>query len=256
MKRRAPRPAVRVLRWAVGVTVVAGALVAVLDLTPLLRITDIRISGAAPALEAEIRERVLADAAVSYFGHRFAFSTLLHSDVAALRDGILADHPELSELTVRRDWSHAVVVSATERTPTGIWCRGAQDTVCRFWDRTGARWGKVVPSVGPLLILVIDERHDDEFPDALRTGILAALDGIPDLGMAPRRIVLPDAEPGGMRLETASKTTLALDALGDIADQLGTLKVFLSERGTQALPELIDLRTPGRVYFRAPAEGN
>jgi hypothetical protein len=236
--------------------VIVGALVAVLDLTPFLRITYVRVSGATPELEHEIRERVLADAAVSYFGHRFAFSTLLHADVAASRARIIADHPELTDVSVRRDWPRTILVGVTERIPAGIWCRGGQAETCRFWDRSGSRWGAAIPSTGPLFVLVIDERHDDEFPDALRAGMLAALDGISDLGMAARRIILPDAEPGGMRLETASGTVLALDALGDMADQLGTLKVFLAQRGDEALPGLIDLRTPGRVYFKTPAQGN
>lgn len=249
MKQRRVSRFGRILRWTGGAVVAAVAVSVLLDATPLLRIRTVQVSGTDPSLAYTLDHEVRADAGVRYFGRSFGYATLLHVDEEGLANSIAAAHPELSSVSVARDWPHTVVVTVTERTPVGLWCR-PPEPMCRLWDRFGVRWGQAVESVGPLLVLVIDQRHDDDLPGPLLAGMLAALDGMPDLGIPVRRVILPDAEPGGIRLETPEGVTLALDALGDLPDQLTTLAVFLADRGTEALPAVVDLRTPGRVYFR------
>lgn len=139
----------------------------------------------------------------------------------------------------------------TPRVPMGVWCRTG-DSPCRLWDRSGTRWGEAVPSVGTLLVLVDDQRSDDTLEPRFLNGILAAIDGLAAANLRSRIVTLPDAEPGGIRVSTSAGYDVYIDALGDVADQLSTLSVFLADRARDASfkPQYLDLRTPGRVYVR------
>ena len=140
-------------------------------------------------------------------------------------------------------------VVETPRIPAGVWCR--QDS-CQLWDRTGTRWGTAVPSVGTLLVMVNDQRSDDSLSPKFLAGLLAAIDGLATTGLKARIVTLPDAEPGGIRITTSRGFDVYMDALGDVADQLSTLSVFLADRSKDATfkPLYLDLRTPGRIYYK------
>jgi hypothetical protein len=142
------------------------------------------------------------------------------------------------------------------RMPRGIWCTGE---VCEFWDTSGARWGRTVPSVGSLLLLVQDERMRDVQAEArtdgdarIFSGILSAIEGIASLSLQAKFVTIPDAEPGGIRITLMSGYDLLIDAHGDVADQLSTLGVFLADRAKDPgfHPQYIDMRTPGRIYYK------
>lgn len=167
----------------------------------------------------------------------------------ALVQALAEAFPELASISVRADLPHAIEISATERLPVGIWCRA---DVCRFWDRSGTFWGTAVESVGPLLMLIRDQRAEEFQDEQLLPGILTVLDGLEPLGLKAKYILLPDAEPGGMRIPTNRGWDLLMDASGDVQEQLSTLGVFLADTGANASfhPAYIDLRTPGRVYFQ------
>jgi hypothetical protein len=148
-------------------------------------------------------------------------------------------------------WSHRTSESpvTAERTPTGIWCKGKE---CTYFDRSGQRWGSAIFSRGPLLLLVEDERANDIGTDRLMAGLFAAVDVLPDAGLRALSVVFPNTAPGDMRIETERHFELMMDAFGDIPDQLLTLSVFLADRAKDPswAPEYIDLRTPGRVYYK------
>ena len=135
------------------------------------------------------------------------------------------------------------------RTPAGTWCRGDE---CRYFDRSGEVWGQALKSSGPLLLLVQDQRADDTTDPSLVSGIFAAVDGLTSLGIGARNITLPDAEPGGMTIVTTKNYDLYMDAQGDVPAQLAVLAVFLADRAKDPAfaPTYVDLRTPGRVYYK------
>lgn len=137
----------------------------------------------------------------------------------------------------------------SEPVPVGIWCHGDS---CQYWDASGKRWGSALRSSGPLLFLVDDQRASVSDDTALAAGIIHATGGLKQLSLQPLSVMLPDNEPGGIRVALASGYELFMDALGDVADQLSTLAVFLGERARDPSfkPQYLDLRTPGRVYFK------
>jgi hypothetical protein len=98
----------------------------------------------------------------------------------------------------------------------------------------------------------MDDRTEPLTDQRLFSGMLAAIDGIASLSLKARSITLPDAEPGGVRIATTAGYEVIFDGLGDTTDQLATLEVFLADRAKDKAfaPRYIDLRTPGRVYFK------
>lgn len=235
--------------WTGGLCALAAALAAGALFTPLARVTEFAVDGEQLVAERLIARAAEAGADGTLFGRQYRLPSLFAYDPAAARAAVLEAFPELSEAVVLREWPHGVRIMVTERTKSGVWCRGES---CRYWDRSGARWGTAVPSVGPLMLLVTDERSDESVAPRFLEGMLAAVDNLPALGLGVRRVILPDAEPGGIRIELVQGYELRMDALGDIADQLATLQVFLGEKARTGgfAPAYLDLRTPGRVYFR------
>jgi hypothetical protein len=148
-------------------------------------------------------------------------------------------------------WHHRPHANApvVQRTPIGIWCR---QNACQYFDRSAALWGSAILSHGPLLLLVQDDQtYASASPELIRN-ILVAVDGLPDMGMHAQSVELPDTAPGDMRITVDRPYTLLFDVQGDIADQLSTLSVLLADRAkdTAWAPQYIDLRTPGRVYYK------
>jgi hypothetical protein len=248
MKRR------RFLRWLAALLLLGVALAAAALFSPVVRVTDIAVSGAVSVPEQLIGAQVELGFEASWLGRLLGVRSQILFDAVAVRESLMREYPQFAQATVAKVWPHGVTVSVTERALAGAWCRrlSGEGDSCRYWDRTGARWGSAVPSVGPLLLLVMDERTGDELEPAFLEGVLAAVDGTAHAGLAVRRVVLPDAEPGGVRLDLSAGYELRMDALGDVEEQLSTLKVFLGEKAKDPAfhPQYLDLRTAGRVYFR------
>lgn len=240
---------------ALGALILAGGLAWVLLFSSLFAVTDIRVSGAAGVGDARV-----ADTIGRLLGRRHLYvfqpaRNMLLLDAGAVASHVMDTYAAIERVAVAKQYPHALAVTVTERQPLGIWCRragGGDDWTCRYVDRSGARWGQALPSSGTLLLLVKDERTDDILNAAFLSGILAALDGLAPLGLHARSVTLPDAEPGGITIATDKGYDLYLDALGDVADQFAVLGVFLADRAKDPAfaPQYLDVRTPGRVYYK------
>ncbi len=236
------------VRASVGIVVFLLAAIAAVMFTGVLEVRDVRTSD----IPDTLAQRVSAITG-SWLDERELLirrgSILVLARPALLTQRIAAEVPELMNIEVTVDAPHALIITAEIRVPEGIWCHG---DACRFWDRTATFWGSTVPSVGPLLMLVRDDRTDEEEIHELFTGILATLDGLEPLGLSAKYVVIPDAEPGGIRIPTNRGWDLLIDTANDIGDQLRTLDVLLADKASDSSfsPLYIDLRTPGRVYYR------
>jgi hypothetical protein len=219
---------------------VLGGLAAFALFAPTFRIRDVRIQG----LQTALREEVV---------RTLPTGNLFLVDPGKVRAELIEAFPQFEEAAISKHWPNVLAVDVVERTPRGIWCRLEQ---CEFWDSSGAHWGQTAPSVGPLLLQVRDERTEEGDRARPLAGLLAAEQGLRDLGLTVRLVTLPDAEPGGMRLSVTAGYDLLIDGFGDIVDQLSTLEVFLADKanppagGAAFHPLYIDLRTPGRIYYK------
>jgi hypothetical protein len=212
-------------------------------------ITDIEVKGTAmlddSALKASVAELLSRRQLYLFQPAR----NIILLDTAAVGAHLKDAFPAIADVQVTKKYPHQLDITVAERKPLGLWCRGQS---CQLFDVTGARWGSALPSSGPLLLLVTDERADDGMDSQSFAGLTRALDGLPELGLKAKRVTLPNAEPGGIRIATSKNYDLLMDSIGDVDDQLAVLKVFLSDKAKDPAfaPQYIDLRTPGRVYYK------
>lgn len=233
----------------IGVFFVLGALGWVFLFSSVFAVTEIRVTGAQSIGDDRIHTAVqeLLDRRTLQILRTAKNIVLL--DTNAVAASLIAGYGNIESVTLHKEYPHSLEVIVTERVAFGVWCRKDQ---CTYFDRTGARWGEAVPSRGPLLVRVQDERTDDQVPERLIRGMLEAIDGLPELGLRGMSLTLPDGSPGDLRITLDKRYNLLMDAYGDVADQLATLGVLLSDKAKDPAwaPLYIDMRTPGRAYYR------
>ncbi len=235
--------------FALGaVLLVAGSLWLLFG-SSVFAVRTVQVRGAAAVSAADIESSVWEVLDQRSFYVFQPHRNIMFLDAAAIGDHIRSSFPALASVSVAKAYPHGLTVDVGDRKAVGVWCRG-QD--CRLVDSTGTRWGAAMPSSGPLLLLFQDERQSDDLDVKFFANIMAAVDGLPSLGLTVRTVTLPNAEPGGIRLATAKGYDLLMDAAGDVADQLSVLAVFLADRAKDPAfaPQYVDLRTPGRVYYK------
>src|SRR4030042_226197 len=175
------------VRASVGIVVFLLAAIAAVMFTGILEVRDVRTSD----IPDTLAQRVSAITG-SWLDERELLirrgSILVLARPALLTQRIAAEVPELMNIEVTVDAPHALIITAEIRVPEGIWCHG---DAWRFWDGTATFWGSTVPSVGPLLMLVRDDRTDEEEIHELFTGIVATLDGLESLGLSAQDCVVP-----------------------------------------------------------------
>lgn len=212
-------------------------------------VTDVRVESVSHTVRDDVRQAVDDVLGQRHLGFLRPARNILLLDEASVAATLRAAFPNVESLDVVKEYPHSLLITAVERTPVGAWCVG--DT-CQYFDMSGARWGSAVPSRGPLLLLVQDERRDAPWDQRLFEGMANAIRALPDIGVRPITVTFPDAAPGDMRISVASGYDIIADALGDVPDQLGTLGVLIADKASDPAfrPLYIDIRTPGRAYYK------
>lgn len=238
-------------RWLLvtGALLVGGSFLWLVFWSPFFSVTTVQIGGMSASLMSVVRGSAweFLDMRQLYVFQPAHNIVLL--DSASLTQHLLTALPSLAGVSVVKDYPHTVMIRVTERIPFGVWCRG---DACQYIDRTGARWGDAPRSRGTILLLIDDQQEDTLFDSRLFTSITTAADQLPEFGIRLAWVLLPDTAPGDMTVRTDIGFDLRFNAFGDMDDQLTTLAVFLADRAKDAAfhPQYIDLRTPGRVYYR------
>lgn len=232
-----------------GVIAVVGGGVWLMFASSVFAVTDVRVEGAAPAVNEGLRQAVDDVLGQRHLGFLRPARNILLLDEDAVALSLRSAFGNIEQLTVRKEFPHTVSITVVERSPLGAWCTGEH---CQYFDSTGARWGSAVPSRGPLLLLVRDERSSPEWDMRLFSGMYSAVQGLPESGLRPITVTFPDAAPGDMRISVSAGYDVVMDALGDVADQLSTLGVLVADRAADPAfsPQYIDIRTPGRAYYK------
>lgn len=241
--------AIRTVLILSGIFLCIGGIVWLMFASSVFAVTDVVVeAGSQPIRDAIERavDEVLGQRRLGFL--RPARNILLLSG-DAISATLLTSFENVESFEVTKEYPHTVRISVTERTPRGIWCISE---VCQYFDTSGVRWGSALKSRGPLLLLVRDERTDPQFDARLFEGMSAAVDRFPEIGLRPISVTFPESAPGDMRVSVAQGYEVIVDVFGDVPDQLATLGVLVAEKATDAAfrPQYIDVRTPGRVYYR------
>jgi|GEM_PF-3428710 len=229
------------------VSVVAG-LIWLLFSSPTFAVTDVQVGGATPTINEAVRSAVEDLLGKKTLGFLQPARNIMFLDEQGIALSLHALFNEIETLSVSKSYPHTLQVQVHARVAVGTWCR---KDVCQYFDVSGKRWGIAIPSRGPLLVFVQDERSDSS-DERVFKGLMGAVGTLPSMGMYPRTITLQDGAPGDMRIQLSVGYDLLFDALGDMDDQLSTLSVFISDRASDPVfkPLYIDMRTPGRVYYK------
>jgi len=241
--------ALRATLIVTGVLLVLGGGMWLMFSSSVFAVTDVRVEGASASVNESLRQAVDDVLGQRRLGFLRPARNILLLNADAVALSLNAAFGNIEHLEVRKEYPHTVRITATERTPIGAWCIGQ---TCQYFDSTGARWGSAVPSRGPLLLLVQDERADPVWEPRLFTGLSAAVNGLPAFGLRPITVTFPDAAPGDMTITVGTGYRVLMDALGDVQDQLSTLEVLVTDKANDQSfrPQYIDVRTPGRVYYK------
>jgi hypothetical protein len=212
-------------------------------------VTDVQVRGASESVNAQLRgvvEEVLGKTTLGFLRPARNILLLNEEGVAQL---LRATFKNIDGVRVEKNYPHTLIVEAHERIPMGTWCSQSE---CQYFDVSGARWGNAIPSKGPLLLYVQDERPADAWDDRTFASLIAAVDALPNMGLRPMAVTLPNSAPGDLWIRVNTGYDVIFDALGDIDDQLDTLAVLIADKASDRTwkPQYIDARTPGRVYYK------
>ncbi len=212
-------------------------------------VTAIEVTGASQHTQSALRtgvQEVLGRRTLGFLRPARNILLLNEEDVARL---LATAFKNVDDIRVTKQYPHTVQVAVRERIPVGAWCLHDE---CQYFDATGARWGEAVPSTGPLLILVRDERASNISDPRFFSGISTAMAALPTLDLHPITVTLSDATPGDMRIRVSAGYDIILDAFTNVGDQLSTFAVLVANKSRDSSwkPQYIDLRTPGRVYYK------
>lgn len=233
----------------IGALALAVGSVWLLFISPLFAISDVRVEGGSMYVREDVTRLVTGVVGKKSLGVLRIAGNILLFDEASTASIVRSTFGNVRVARVTTEYPHAVRVTLEERAPIGTWC---MKDVCQYFDEAGVRWGTAIPSRGPLLLLVQDERSDARWEQRLFAGMRAAVQGLPEIGLRPLTVQFTDTAPGDMHVRVSAGYDVIFDAQGDIADQLSTLGVLIADRAKTPgfMPQYIDIRTPGRAYYK------
>ena len=165
----------------------------------------------------------------------------------------------IQQISIKKDFFHALIVEAQERQPLGVWCFGSTSspqvspTTCHYFDEDGNTWGTPVRSTGYLLLNVDDNVRgeangiDPKFLTAIKT----INQGLSEQKIQIKNITIPTETYAELDVTIAGGYVLKFSTDSDIFNQLGVFEVFYDQQIKPQLihPAYIDLRYPDRVYY-------
>lgn len=205
---------------------------------------DVQVTGISDAVVDDVRE---------YLSGAIG-ENLLFMDVDDYAAGIADSLPWLKDVVVQRELPHGLRVSVGEREPLGVWCRPlSRDGECYFFDHDRV-WGSAVPSRGTLLITVMDEHPEGSPYPELVDDILMLSERLRSLDLRVSRVTLPAGPLDELHMDTTDGYPVLFSRKTPLQEQLDVLEVFLSDRRADGEfdPLYIDVRVPGKVYFKTP----
>ncbi|MBI2669985.1 MAG: hypothetical protein HYX20_02500 [Candidatus Yanofskybacteria bacterium] len=177
---------------------------------------------------------------------------------AKLTSRLAEQFPKLESIKISADLPHGLLLSATERKPTGIWCQINQDQ-CFYFDKNGIAFSETQPSSGFLITNVIDKRTRDislgrqvVADDWLRSIILVKeLLAKTDVDIS--EFSIPADSFDEFDAKTAEGWKIMFSVQTDIEKQISALATFLKEKiKPNPRPDLqyVDLRIQDRIYYK------
>ncbi|MEK9158335.1 MAG: hypothetical protein AAB638_04120 [Patescibacteria group bacterium] len=233
--------------------VAIGAVVYGLFYTSLLQASLINIDG----LNEQHKQQVLA-VINQRLGHKVfgipVGRNLFFTSAGSLEADMSKQFTFLENISVNKNYPHALYVSGKERQAEGVWC--VQNN-CRFFDHEGIAWGEAAPSSGFLLLSIEDMRlASGSLPSSVDSRFLKAIQVVvPSLSAQQikiKKIIIPADSFTEFNALTSEGYTIIFSLDSDIVGQLDAYRIFRDQKlkDIEPKPSYIDLRFDERIYFK------
>lgn len=241
----------KVLWIFILILVVLGEVSYILFLGPLLRMTDIQITG----VEGKRKVTILTEVNHILAGrkHWYAdFSDNLFSlSTRDTTEQMRREFSSIRNLAVTKKYPHTLIIEVEERQSFGIWCKGQE---CHFFDREGVILSAAPQSSGFLLLSVEDQRPAESFgiDFMFLDPILSIADKLRNMGVQIKRYTIPVNSVDEFRAQTSGGYDIVFSRSSQLARQVEVLRIFLDDQKKDPAfaPQYIDIRIDGRVYYK------
>lgn len=165
--------------------------------------------------------------------------------------------PKLEPIVIAKDLPHALIISANERRPVGIWCLVSEE--CFYFDKSGVAFSRAQPSTGFLLLNVNDRRPrelklgEKVIAEDWLTNITKAKELLAKIDINISEFVIPADLFDEFYVKTAEDWRILFSNSTDIARQIISLGVLFKDKllaEKRAGLQYIDLRIQDRIYYK------
>lgn len=239
-----------------------GLVLYLLFFSKLLDIRDISITGLDKASKEEFNAKLKSRLGAKWLGHIEHQKNIIFFNSDNFRAEVLANFPEIKNISVGKKPPHALNIDVTERETAGIWCfvDGSTNltTSCKYFDKEGNVWGEAARSSGFLVLNIDDLRKDTQstIERNLLESIMFISARLKEDNIFINKFTIPEDFFGDFNALTSYGYELLFSTDSNIKDQLEVLKIFLAEKQKESppaggfKPQYIDLRIKGRVYYQ------
>lgn len=254
--RRAGRPFIFKLIWS-GVSLVAlfALIIYLLFFSGLLEIQNIALSDSEETIRNQIASEINSVLNLTQLKFLKTQKNILFFDSSELERQLLANLSFIGDIRITKRFPHGLDINFSEKIPAGTWCFNGER--CSYFDSGGSLWGNAVKSSGFLLLVVNDQRNNENgrislSGDVFLNPIMRISEYFKNLDLRIKDAVIPPDSLGEFRINTDKGYPVIFDVEGDIAGQLENLRILLNERGKDPnfKPQYINLKIDGRVYLR------
>ncbi|HUC02075.1 MAG TPA: hypothetical protein VMA75_04205 [Candidatus Paceibacterota bacterium] len=243
--------------------------------SPVFRVDRVVVAGNSSVASSDVI--ALAETAAAPRAHLFRAAMtfnnmLLWPDTLASSD--LATVPQLASATIAKDYfSHTVTITATQRSPIGIWCFSGKDAAaggganassgiavaagasCYWFDNTGTLFQKADTTQGNLVFVVYDSAQKPQgldqkiLPPEFLSNFLSVVNVLKESGLGVRSIDLSDLALEEVDVDLASGPTIYFSLQFPSDEYLPVIQKLMLQPNFNDL-QYIDCRTQNRLFYK------
>lgn len=176
---------------------------------------------------------------------------ILFMSSSSLREHLLNSFDGIKTISIDKDYPHSLNISSENRQAVMIWCFSGG---CRYVDSDGLIWGQSPESSGFIIPVVKDykDSRGDNIDVELFNTISGLYSSLNELKIPIQSISIKEGAFEELVALTSDEWPIYMTFEFPVSDQIKTLSIFLNEKKNEKLvPEYIDLRISGRVYYKS-----
>lgn len=246
--------------------------------SPVFRVDQVVVAGNSSVASSDVI--ALAEASAAPRDHLLRApltfdNMLLWPDAIASSD--LAMIPQLASATISKDYfSHTITITATERSPIGVWCFAAQPggsasegagsgatssaafsagAPCYWFDGTGTIFQKADDTQGNLVSVVYDTAQsplglgEKVLPGDFLPNFLSVMNVLQESGLQVQGIDLSNLALEEVDVQTANGPTIYFSLQFPSDEYLAVIQKLMLQPNFDSL-QYIDCRTENRLFYK------